>query len=66
MELALGSLFTVWKFHDFCITYILREIYFGCSMMVKSAILRYLEAHSHEFLHFLKAGIYQINNIQSP
>ena len=36
--------------------------------MAKSAILRYLEALDfdfHEFLHFLKAGIYLINNIQS-
>ena len=34
---------TVWKFHDFSITQILREINFGDSRSAKSAILTYLE-----------------------
>ena len=59
----------MWKFHDFSITEILREINFGGSRSAKSAISKHLEAlkfHFHEFLHFLKAAIYQINKIQSP
>ena len=39
--------FTVWKFHDFSITQILREINFGDSPSAKSAILIHLES---EFL----------------
>ena len=34
---------TVWKFHDFSITQILREINFGDSTSAKSAILTHLE-----------------------
>ena len=60
---------TMWKFQDFSITQILREINFGDSGSVKSAILTHVEAlnfDSHEFLHFLKTEIYQIKEIQSP
>ena len=50
----------MWKFHDFSIIQILREINFGDSWWAKpkSAILSHLEAlnfDSYEFLHFLKA-----------
>jgi len=60
---------TVWKFQDFSITQILREINFGESGSAKSAILTHLDALNldyYEFLHFWKAEIDQINNIQSP
>ena len=56
------------KFHDFSFTQILREINFGGSRSAKSAIITYLQALNfdfHGFLHFLKAEIYQINQIQS-
>ena len=58
----------MWKFHDFSITQILREIKFGDSRSAKSAILSSLEALNCDFqkLHFLKAEMYQINNIKSP
>ena len=59
---------TMWKFHDFSITQILREINFGDSRSAKSAILTHLEALNfdfYEFLHFLKAEIYQMNKIHS-
>ena len=58
----------MWKFHDFSSTQILREINFGDFRVSKSAIWTHLEALNfdfHEFLHFLKAEIYQINKIQS-
>ena len=58
---------TVWKFHDFYITQILREIKFWDSRSAKSAILTHLEALNSDFyafLHFLKPEIYQINKIQ--
>ena len=55
----------MWKFHDFSITQILREINFGDSTNAKSAILTHLEVLNfafYEILHFLKeAEIYQIN-----
>ena len=57
------------KFHDFSITQILREINIGDFRRAKSAILTRLEALKfdfYEFLHLLKAKIYQINKIQSP
>ena len=60
---------TVWKFHDFSITQILREINFGDSRSAKSAILTHLEALKfdfNEFLHYLKNEFYQINKIHSP
>ena len=60
---------TVWKFHHFSITQILREINFRISKSAKSAILTHLEAQNfdfQEFLHFLQAVIYRIDKIQSP
>ena len=48
---------------------ILCEINFEDCRSAKSAILAHLEALNFdfdEFLHFLKAKIYQINKIQSP
>ena len=59
----------MWKFQDFFITQILREINFGDSRSAKSAILTHLEALKfdfYEFLHFQKAENHQINLIQSP
>ena len=64
----IGTLSTVWKFHNFAITQILREINFDDSKSAKSAILTHLEILNFEFdefLTFLKAEIYQINKIQS-
>ena len=60
---------TVWKFHGFSATQILREINFEDSRSSKSAILTHLEDLDfdiYEFVHFLEAEIYQINNFQSP
>ena len=60
---------TVWKFHDFSITQILREINFVDSRSAKSAILTHLEPLNLDFyesLLFFKAYIYQINKIQIP
>ena len=59
----------MWKFHEFSITEILREINFGDSRSGKPAILTHLEAvnfHFYELLYFLNAGIDQINKIQNP
>ena len=59
----------MWKFQDFSVTQILREINFWDSKNAKLAILTHLEALNfdfQEFLHFLKAVIYQIDKIQSP
>ena len=62
----------MWKFQDFSITQILCEISFWESRSSKSdvlAILTHLEALNfdfQEFLHFLKAVIYQIDKTQSP
>ena len=44
--------FTVWKFHDFSITQILREINFVDSRSEKSAILINLEALDFDFFKF--------------
>ena len=66
---TVGKQHTVWKFHDFCINHILREINFEDTWSAKSAILPQSEALNfdwNEFLHFLKSEIYQINIIQSP
>ena len=60
---------TGWKFHDFSITQILREINFWDSRSAKSAILTHSEAQKcnfDEFLHFMKAEIYKMNHFQSP
>ena len=51
---------TVWKFQDFSVTQILREINFWDSKNAKLAILTHLEALNfdfQEFLHFLKIEI---------
>ena len=57
----------MWKFYDFPISQILREINSGDSRSAKCAISTHLEAvnfHFYEFLYFLNAGIDQINKIQ--
>ena len=59
----------MWKYDVFSITQILREINFVDSRIVKSAILTHLQALNfdyQEFLHFLKAEVYQINKHLSP
>ena len=64
-----GSDFTVWKFHDFSVTQISREINFRDSRSAKSAILTHLEALNFDFYEFvqsLEAVIDQINKIQTP
>ena len=61
-------LHTVWKFHDFSITSILREINFGDSRSAKLAVFTHLEAvncNFYEVLHFLKAES-QIHKNHSP
>ena len=58
----------MWKFQDFSITQILREINFWDSQSAKSAILTHLEAPDFDFfgfLQFLKDEIYQNNKIPS-
>ena len=58
--------YTVWKFQNFAITQISREMNFGDFTSAKSAILTHLEALNfdiYEIWHFLKAEIYQINKI---
>ena len=63
------QLITVWKFHNFSITQILREINVEDFSSAKLAILTHLEPLNfdfYRFLHFLKADIYQINKIHSP
>ena len=59
---------TVWKFHDFSISQILREIKFGDFRSAKSAIFAILEALYFDFLWIfalLKAEMCQISKIQS-
>ena len=58
----------MWKFDDFSITQILRENNFGNSRSAKSTISNHSEALNfdfYEFLHCLKAEIYQSNEIHS-
>ena len=58
----------MWKFQDFSITQILREIKFGNYTSAKSAILTHLEALNFDiytFLHFLEAEIYQISKFRA-
>ena len=60
---------TLWKFQDFSVFQILREINFWESRSTKSAILTHLEAPKLDFyliLDILKTKIYKINQIQSP
>ena len=57
----------MWKFHDFSITQILREITFGDSTNANSAISTHLGALNFDFyesLHFLRGEVYLINKIQ--
>ena len=55
----------MWKFHDFSITQILREINFTDSTSAKSAKLTHLEVlnFAYVILHFLKAEMYKIVKI---
>ena len=58
---------TVWKFHDFSTTQILREINFGDLWSAKSSVLIQLEALDFDFyafLHILKAP--NFTKFQSP
>ena len=58
-----------WKIHNFAINKILHDVNFAHYRSAKSAILTHLQALNvqfHEFLHFLKAAIYQINKIHKP
>ena len=53
-------MFTVWKFHDFSVTQILREISFEDSGGAKSAVFAILEALNfdfYDFSHFLNVKI---------
>ena len=55
---------TVWNFHDFSITQILRENNFGDSRSAKSVTLTNLEVLNFDFyelFHFFKVKIYQMN-----
>ena len=57
----------MYKFHNFSITQILREIYFGDSGSAKSAIITHLETLNfdyYEFLQFLEAEIYPIQGLK--
>ena len=61
-------LFTVWKFNDFPITQIIREINLRDFRGAKSAIFAHLEALYFSFckiVHFLKAETYQINRFRA-
>ena len=61
--------YTVWKFHDFSITKILREINFGNSISATSAISTHLQVLNFdidEFWQFQKAEIYQIYKHSEP
>ena len=58
----------MWKFQEFAIIQILREINCEHCRSAKSAIITHLQALNFEFdefLHFLKVAIYQISKIQS-
>ena len=58
----------MWKFHNFSITQIIREINFEDSGSAKSAISTQLQAMNsafHVFLRFLKTGSYKINKVKS-
>jgi len=59
---------TVWKFHNFSVTQIFREIIFRNFGGSKTAILTHLEALSFDFsevLYFLKAEMYQNHNFRA-
>ena len=66
MQFLIKKKGTLRKFHDFSITQILREINFEDSRSAKYAILTHSETPNYgiyEFLHFLKAENYQINQV---
>ena len=59
----------MWKFHDFSITQILREINVEDSRIAKSEILTHLEALNFDFcafLHLPKTEIHQIKQNSEP
>ena len=56
---------TVWKFFNFSITKILREIYISRSAQSVVSTQKALNYDLYEFLQILKAKIYQFNNCQS-
>ena len=53
IHFPIQNMYTVWKFHDFSITQILREINFGESRSAKSATLTQLKALNFDFYAFL-------------
>ena len=58
----------MWKFHDFSITQILREINVEDSRIAKSEILTHLEALNFDFcafLHLPKTEIHQNQNSET-
>ena len=58
----------MWKFQNFSVSQILREINFGDSRSAKYAILTHVQALKfdfHEFLHYLKAEIDQMNKFRA-
>ena len=59
----------MWKFHDFSITQILREINFGGSKSAKCAILTHLEAQNFDFCEIFalsKGQLAKIANFRPP
>ena len=50
-NVLVSRIFTVWKFHDFSITQILREIKFEDSRSVKCTIFSHLEALNFDLGH---------------
>ena len=60
---------TMWKFHNYSIAQILREISYRGFWSAKSAILTHFETLNFDFYEFsyhLKAESYQINKILCP
>ena len=58
----------MWKFNSFSITEILREINFGDPIIAKSAKIHLdvMNFDFYDFLHFLKAEIYQKTKFTAP
>jgi len=64
-----SNLLAEWKFHDFTVTQLLREINFWDSRSAKFGISTHFEALNldfYEFLNLLKAEITQINKFRAP
>ena len=57
---------TVWKFHDFSTSQILREIIFWDSRSAKSTILTHLVSLNFEFTDFCTFWRLEFTRIQSP